>query len=148
EHARLVPQSTLITFDDGNHFLPWSHTEPVAEAIGDFVASVESGDALTRGTASPERLARVDIPWEQVPKEPATGEPLAILLLLLVAGTLITEDFTCVAAGLLVAERRLTATTAIVACFAGIYIGDLLLFSVGRWARSSLERPPLRWIAP
>ena len=59
----------------------------------------------------------------------------------LAAGTLASEDLTCVAAGALVADGRLGFGEATLACFAGILAGDLLLFllgrSAGRWVLAS-----------
>ena len=35
----------------------------------------------------------------------------------------------------------------VIACFAGIFIGDMLLFAAGRWlGRPALERAPLKWL--
>lgn len=68
------------------------------------------------------------------------------LFLALALGTLITEDLTCIAAGLLVVEGRLDFTTATSACLVGILVGDVLLFFAGRWlGRPALTRAPLRW---
>jgi membrane protein DedA with SNARE-associated domain len=61
--------------------------------------------------------------------------------------TFVSEDLTCIAAGLLVAHGKLDFTTAVFACFAGIWIGDLLLVAAGRWlGRPALTRRPLSWL--
>jgi membrane protein DedA with SNARE-associated domain len=64
--------------------------------------------------------------------------------------TLISEDLTCIGAGLAVARGELGFASAAAACFAGIVAGDSLLFAAGRWAgRTVLCRPALRrWIEP
>jgi membrane protein DedA with SNARE-associated domain len=72
------------------------------------------------------------------------GGPFALAALLL--ATLVSEDFACIAAGLLVAQGSLSFWPAGAACFLGIFSGDLLLVAAGR----SLGRPvlgiaPLRW---
>jgi len=59
----------------------------------------------------------------------------------LAAGTLVSEDLACAAAGQLVASGRLHWAPAIAGCFAGIYTGDLLLWLAG-W---TLGRGLLRW---
>jgi membrane protein DedA with SNARE-associated domain len=59
----------------------------------------------------------------------------------LAAGTLVSEDLTCAAAGQLVASGRLPWAPAVTGCFAGIYVGDLLLWLAGR----ILGRRLLRW---
>jgi membrane protein DedA with SNARE-associated domain len=69
--------------------------------------------------------------------------PLALLALAL--ATLVSEDLTCIAAGLLVAAGKLAFVPAAAACFAGIFGGDLLLVLTGRvLGRGALERWPLR----
>ena len=50
----------------------------------------------------------------------------------LVAGTFVSEDLTCVLAGVLILDGRLDPLTAIAACGLGIWIGDLGLWAVGR----------------
>lgn len=50
----------------------------------------------------------------------------------LAAGTLVSEDLTSIAAGLLVRDGRLPALGAVSACAAGVYIGDLALWIAGR----------------
>jgi membrane protein DedA with SNARE-associated domain len=67
----------------------------------------------------------------------------------LALGTLVSEDLSCVAAGLLVADGRLGIAWALAACFVGILAGDLGLFAAGRLAgRSILRLPGLKRIAP
>jgi membrane protein DedA with SNARE-associated domain len=55
-----------------------------------------------------------------------------IPLLLLAAGTLASEDLTCIGAGLLVRRGQLHWSAAIAGCFLGIYVGDLGLWLMGR----------------
>lgn len=79
------------------------------------------------------------------------GGPLSprqqlLLCLLLAAATLVTEDLTCVAAGLLVSHGKLPLLAAVLACLGGIFVGDLLLVLAGRLlGRRVLERAPLSW---
>jgi membrane protein DedA with SNARE-associated domain len=76
----------------------------------------------------------------------ATDRTQALHLLWLAAGTLVSEDIACIAAGLLVAHGALAFPTATAACFAGIFVGDLLLVWLGRTVgRRSLEAVPFRW---
>lgn len=50
----------------------------------------------------------------------------------LAAGTLLSEDFTSIGAGLLVRDGQLDALPAVAACTAGVYAGDLALWLGGR----------------
>lgn len=50
----------------------------------------------------------------------------------LMSSTLISEDLTCIAAGQLIGWGNLNAAIGISGCFAGIYLGDLGLWLLGR----------------
>ena len=68
------------------------------------------------------------------------------VLLSLALLTLASEDLACATAGLLVARGELPFGWAALACFLGIFLGDLGLYALGRglgWV--ALERAPLRW---
>jgi membrane protein DedA with SNARE-associated domain len=74
------------------------------------------------------------------------GAPLHLATGLALA-TLVSEDLTCIAAGLLVAQGKLGFPLAATACFLGIFVGDLLLVAAGRLlGRPALDRRPLRWV--
>lgn len=67
-------------------------------------------------------------------------------LVALALATLVSEDLACIAAGLAVSEGTLPFAPAVIACFAGILGGDLLLVALGRTVgRRSLAAAPLRW---
>lgn len=65
-------------------------------------------------------------------------------------GTFVTEDLSCVAAGIFSAEGHVDVVTATVACTLGIWLGDLGLYGVGwltargllrwGWARRKMDR--------
>src|SRR5439155_5031414 len=61
-------------------------------------------------------------------------------LLLIAFATFVTEDLTCVATGLLVAQGKLSFFTGTAACLLGIFTGDLLLFLAGRFAGRPVRR--------
>lgn len=54
-------------------------------------------------------------------------------LLLIALGTLASEDLACIAAGVLVAQGRADFVSATLACFAGIFVGDMALYFAGRF---------------
>jgi pimeloyl-ACP methyl ester carboxylesterase/membrane protein DedA with SNARE-associated domain len=146
EASRLVPQSELHILPS-NHFMVFQDPRPLEPFLGDFLDRVEAGRAATRATAAADRILLAQQPME-------TGhwpEPglitSAVLLLSLAAATFLSEDLACVSAGVLVAEGRMSFLFATFACFLGIFIGDTLLFAIGRWiGRPALTRPPLRWL--
>lgn len=53
----------------------------------------------------------------------------------LILSTFISEDLSCIAAGLLIYSGKLDFSTGIFACTAGIFLGDLGLFFLGRLLR-------------
>ena len=63
-----------------------------------------------------------------------------MIVLSLLVGTLLSEDLTCVAAGLLIQHGELGAPTAVLACAIGIFAGDVGLWAAG-WlcGRAALE---------
>jgi len=63
----------------------------------------------------------------------------------LAGATLVSEDLTCIAAGLLVRARQLTWPAAVLGCGLGIFLGDLGLWLIGRlFGRQALEWSWLR----
>lgn len=66
-------------------------------------------------------------------------------LILIALGTLASEDLTCVATGILIAQGRLSFAQGALACALGIFAGDLMLYFTGRLAGSAAVRWP--WLA-
>jgi membrane protein DedA with SNARE-associated domain len=78
--------------------------------------------------------------------EPFTDLELARVLVVSALSTFVSEDLTCAAVGALVGQGRLGFLPGALACFAGIFVGDLLLFLTGRYLGAfALARAPLRW---
>jgi membrane protein DedA with SNARE-associated domain len=93
-----------------------------------------------------ERLSKTLIPDDDDPHTPFAGRGLLLALLLIAAGTLISEDLACISAGLLVAQGRLELLPSMMACYVGILAGDLWLFWTGRLlGRAVVRRAPFRW---
>jgi membrane protein DedA with SNARE-associated domain len=69
------------------------------------------------------------------------------LFLALAFSTLISEDLACVAGGLLVSDGRAGFLLVTLACFTGIFAGDILLFLVGKFVgERALRMAPVRWL--
>lgn len=146
EHQRLVPQSELQLLDD-NHFMVFTRARVPADLTSDFLARVERGQAVVRANADPARAARARQPFDPADVPPAKGVAAVVMLLLLAALTLVSEDLTCIGAGVLAAQGRISFPLAASACLLGIFVGDLLLFLAGRYlGRPALRRAPLRWL--
>ena len=61
--------------------------------------------------------------------------------LLIALATFGSEDLTCIATGALIAAGKIGFVPGVLACLAGIYFGDLLLYFAGRF----VGRPIVRW---
>jgi membrane protein DedA with SNARE-associated domain len=145
EHARIVPQAEL-ELDDGEHTSPVTHPERVATRIVDFVQRAEAGTALTRTTAAPARLAAAAVPFDPRTLPRLGGVALGILCLIIALSTMISEDLTCITTGLMIARGTIGFLTGTLACFTGIFVGDLLVFLAGRsLGRAVIGRAPVRW---
>ena len=55
-----------------------------------------------------------------------------LTLVIIALGTLVSEDATCIATGLLIQRGHVGITSGILACLSGIYLGDLGLWALGR----------------
>ena len=64
----------------------------------------------------------------------------AVILLALFFGTFVSEDLACLSAGSLAATGRIDLAPAILACFLGIFVSDMLLYCVGRAVGPHLHR--------
>ncbi len=79
--------------------------------------------------------------------EKAESLPLWQRISVIALFTLISEDLASIAAGMLASEGVLSFGWAIAASFLGIYIGDLLLYFLGRIGGIALlRRVPFRWM--
>ncbi len=146
EHHRLVPQSEIIVYD-GGHMLVLSPPPKMARDIVNFIINVESGEGITRQMATPYRTKQAQKPFDDVSFINAQGLSLIIIMVLIALATLISEDLTCIGAGLLAANGTIGFIPAVVASFSGIFLGDILLFLAGKYlGRPALRHAPLRWI--
>lgn len=66
---------------------------------------------------------------------------------MLVAGaTFVSEDLTTISVGVMIGQGKANFWFGTFACFAGIFIGDVLLYLAGKlFGKVALERAPLRW---
>lgn len=146
EHARIVPQARTLLLE-GNHFMAFERPEMLTRAIGGFLADGEAGTAPTRATAEPARIRAALDPFDPERLPRAAGIGFVVLLLLIAAATLVSEDLTCIATGLLVSRGTIGFIPGTLACFAGIVVGDFLLYLAGLTiGRRALRHRPFRWL--
>lgn len=145
ENYRMVPQSELLQFS-GGHGLIFSPPSAMITAITAFINKVERGDGENRENANAHRIARSLEPFNLTQLQKPQGYILIFLMTLLALATLVSEDLTCISAGLLVARNAINFIPAATACLIGIFVGDILLYIAGRYiGRAALNHAPLRW---
>jgi membrane protein DedA with SNARE-associated domain/pimeloyl-ACP methyl ester carboxylesterase len=137
EHARILPHSELQIVSDSGTQRP---------QLSSWLELAREGRKNRRADASADRVADAQAELGRGEWVRAHGRTLALLIFLLVLGTFITEDLTSIAAGLLIAEGRLTWAQGLGAVFCGIYFGDQALYLLGRIARRNVvHRRPWKW---
>jgi membrane protein DedA with SNARE-associated domain/pimeloyl-ACP methyl ester carboxylesterase len=146
ELARILPQAELQLLE-GRHKAPLAASPIASEAIANFISSVENGNATTRASASPERTALSQEPFEYDRYHDELRTRVLLMVILLAIATLISEDITCITAGILASRGVLGFFPATLGCFLGILIGDVGLYLIGRlFGTRALRVPPLKWM--
>ncbi|SHF86588.1 membrane protein DedA, SNARE-associated domain [Fodinibius roseus] len=146
EHHRIVPQSELQLYK-ADHEITETHNDSVANDIRMFVESVEAGEARTGENASQKRLAEAAKPFSNVDFARFEGISLMIIMLIIILATLVSEDLTCIGAGLLAARGLIGFWPATLACLTGIFIGDVGLYLAGRFVgRKAIRQAPFKWM--
>ncbi len=145
ENFRIVPQSELEVFQD-NHMMVINRPQKIVPFINKFISKVETGKSTNKSSAISGRLVDANKPFDNSNAPPFMGIAYLVVMLVIILATLVSEDLTCIGAGYLAANGSLGFTSAIVACFCGIVIGDILLYAIGRWTGFHfLNRAPLKW---
>jgi len=121
EHARLLPQSELVTLPGGHMLVHWN-AELVGAAVASFVRRVETGVAPKRGDAEPSRALAAVRPLDvgRLPK--VRGIAAVVFGGLLAFGTALLGGFGAVVAGVFVARGRIALVTATAACIVGALV--------------------------
>lgn len=146
EHSRLVPQSRLVLYKTGHDLLE-TRNNSIAEEITAFIKQVEQGQAVERTEASKKRLERAERSFSNIQYAPFEGASLLLLVLIIILSTWISEDLTCIGAGLLAARGLIGFWPAVGACFIGVLIGDVGLYATGRLiGRKAVDKIPFKWI--
>ncbi len=145
EHHRLVPQSEWVEYA-GGHITCLRAPDSVVVPILDFIARVEVGEAPRREEADLVRVNEAKRPFDRSQVPPVSGMSWIVMLLLLAAATLVSEDLACLGGGLLVANGTISYFSAVLGCSLGILVGDVGLFIVGRMVgRRVVSVAPFRW---
>ncbi len=133
----LVRASRLVMLDS-SHFFPMGGEKNLAAmhlAAGSMRALFErhdrAGAAALAGSANFAAHRRTIEP-ELGGMKISHGMAWWAVILAIVVGTLILEDMTLIAVGLLIADGQVDPFVGLAGCFVGIVFGDLVLWALGR----------------
>ncbi|MGP1309855.1 MAG: alpha/beta fold hydrolase, partial [Phycisphaerales bacterium] len=152
-HRSLVPHSRLVMTEHG-HFLPMGEPFGQAEITADYLAPFLArhdapGAAPIPGVAdfAPDTGAGVA---EFGGFEVSRQMHWALVILLIILATFISEDATVIAVGLAIAHGRIDPFVGLIGCFTGILLGDGGLWLLGRMVgRRAMRWPVVRaWVPP
>lgn len=149
-HHQLVERSQLVVFD-ANHFMLFGErgARQLADEIVPFVQAAESSTAaLSR---------RTEDPFIDEAPEPLNGDNALgirqtmgpwVQVLVIMIGTFVSEDLTCITVGMLANRQQIDLFLGVMACFLGIFLGDIALWLVGHiGGRTVLRwRPVAKWV--
>jgi len=140
-HHNLVRHSELVMFD-ASHFMVFSESgsRRLADEIIPFVQRLAAPDA-TAVRRTVDHAPRGDETPLPIDLDIQRGTNPWLAMSLLIAGTFVSEDLTCITAGLMIHARNLDFAVGLLGCFLGIFIGDVLLWLAGRL----IGRPLLNW---
>ena len=133
--AKLAPQAKLEILPGGRDAAFGAASEVVGK-IKSFYAEIPVGS-----------VPSVTPPAKEYPPIPhASGMRYWTLLLVILLCTFVAEDPTCLASGLMVSVGIIDFWSAAAACTAGIFIGDTVLYSIGRFlGHKAIRKAPLKW---
>lgn len=136
EHYRLLPQSSLEVYEKNDLTL---HADLI-----EFISQQNENSQIDQ--ISETRVAESILPFNEKNGIKAEGKALLILMLVIILSTFISEDLTCIGTGLMIARGLIGFWPGTLACLLGIFIGDILLFFVGKWlASSTIHKAPFKW---
>ncbi len=151
EHHRLAATSEL-RMTEGGHFDPFFEETgaEIAADVSDFVLRVQAGGPVGGRVDDPgwaEHLATAGNPEDEGPISIGVGRAQNPWIQMVFVGlaTFVSEDLTCIAAGLLARKGTIDLVVAILGCTLGIFVGDVGLWLIGRlFGRRALR---WRWVA-
>lgn len=155
EHHDLIGPSQLVMLDSG-HFFPLgppmakaAEFEAGAAALSMFFAQADApGAAIARSVADyrpdpdaagPAKIGRIGITHQT---------HWSIVVLAIILFTLINEDLAVILVSLLIVRQHIDVGVGLLGCFCGIVIGDIGLWTLGRFVGRRVLHWPIinRWL--
>lgn len=123
-HAEMLPQARFVELP-GGHLGVFSDTEVYAAELRAFVRAVASGEVWLNSRSRGAALTVEVPPTQSIIQDALIASLLAIFVFF-------SEDLSCIVGGILAAAGTVSLPAAIVGCFIGIFISDVLLYWLGR----------------
>ena len=130
-HARLMPHAVFEAFGHG-HMGLFQETDALARRIDLFLSNTESGARPQRGQFLARNLEAMQPGMSVHEGSASQGRGILLLSALLFFMVYVSEDLSCIAAGVLASAAALPLQFAILACIAGIWVSDVLVYFIGR----------------
>ncbi|MDA0322408.1 MAG: VTT domain-containing protein [Verrucomicrobia bacterium] len=100
---------------------------------------------LLTGTALAQESSGLAFLGDRWIQEGSAGSLL--IFIAIASATFLSDDLTCIAAGLFASNGSISVTLAVTACISGIFVGDMLLYAAGRTlGRQVIQKAPLKWM--
>lgn len=132
EFHRIIPQSAWLNLENKRALIRfWKECEAVK-------------NQSIAGNSSRIEFSNID--YNLLFRKEFEGIALVVAMTLIALSTLISEDLACIGSGILVSQGGIAWSFASIACFSGIYLGDMLIFSLG-WVFGEvlMHRKPFCW---
>jgi pimeloyl-ACP methyl ester carboxylesterase/membrane protein DedA with SNARE-associated domain len=155
EHHEMMPASTLVMID-GDHFMPIGDAMPVGgkesrrrqfnEAVAHtlaFMNEQEGPRAASRYGESIFAPAATHVTQRLGGFKVSRDTPWWLIILIIGAATMISEDLTIITVGILMAGQAIDWGVALVGCFIAIVVGDVGLWLLGRTLGRRVLKFPL-----
>lgn len=132
EFHRIIPQSAWLNLEKKGSLLRFWQKCEIVETQSIIATSF--------------RIELSNIDYNSLFRREFEGIALVVAMTLIALSTLISEDLACIGSGILVSQGGIAWVFASIACFAGIYLGDMLIFILGRvFGEVLMHRKPFCW---
>ncbi|MTI86694.1 MAG: hypothetical protein FH748_01860 [Balneolaceae bacterium] len=138
EHNRIIPQSKLLTYQCQS----LKTSNEVVSGLKSFLQTAGQTDIEITNLDIAQSL----IPFRGSETYRIEGGSLVLVMLLIIVSTFVSEDLSCIGAGLMAARGLIGFVPAVTACLIGIFIGDILVYLLGKWLGAAvLKKAPVKW---
>lgn len=146
EHHRIVPQSEF-TIIPGFHKSIFESPGNWSSEIAYFLNQADNEQAVSRSDSSKERIEKSEKMFDRSQVVPFTGWVFFLILSLIAFSSVMNEDIAGIGGGLLAARGLIGFWDAVIACFFGIVLFDIIIYWIGRiFGSRVIRKAPFKWM--